>query len=68
VSPDAGALDQARLVDEVLDRLRKGGPGATLAADIWRQAGTLVVLREEPEAGAGQKVPAVRRPGTYAPD
>ena len=68
VSPDAGALDQARLVDGVLDRLRTGGPGAALAADIWRQAGTLVVLREEPEAGAGHKVPAAQRLGTYAPD
>ncbi len=68
VSPDVGAIDEPGLVADVLAHLRRGRPGAALAAHIWRQAGTLLVVREDPQAGAGHKVPAASLLESYAAD
>ncbi len=48
VSPIVGPLDEARLIDTVLDEIARDSPGADLARAVWRDAGTFRVKRADP--------------------
>lgn len=47
-SPRLGPLESARLVAVVLEELKKGRDADRMMAQVWEQAGTLVVRRAEP--------------------
>jgi len=66
VSPDVTDLDESKFIAAVLDRLRRGRPGSALAADVWRQAGTLQVVREQPQWSQGQKMLPLARKVPHA--
>jgi len=62
VSPDVQRLDETKFVQAVLDNLRRGRPGSALASDLWRQAATFQVVREQPQLSQGHKMlPVVRK-------
>jgi hypothetical protein len=48
VSPRVGRIDEAALIDAVLNALRNSSVSADMAGALWRQAGTLRVKRSEP--------------------
>jgi hypothetical protein len=48
VSPTVGDVDEAALIDCVLDEVSRDSPGADLARAVWRDAGTLRVRRQDP--------------------
>ncbi|MBI4213654.1 MAG: hypothetical protein HY534_05025 [Chloroflexi bacterium] len=56
ISPEAGAIDEAAVIEGVLAELRKGRPAYQLAAEVWRQAEALRVERERPVATLRGKV------------
>jgi len=56
VSPKVGELDEEKLVQTVLEELRKGGANNLRMAGIWEEAGTVRVRREEPQPTKGGKV------------
>jgi hypothetical protein len=55
--PDLGVLDEPAVLAAILARLATAGPGLDVAADLWRQAGTLQIVREAPVPTAGAKLP-----------
>jgi hypothetical protein len=61
VSPDRGAINEAELVETVLAWLQRGDGGLPLAAELWRRAGTIQVVRERPQLTAVGKTTAVVR-------
>lgn len=56
VSPRVGALREADVVAEVLRFVESGNEGEALIAQVWRGAGMLEVVREEPYATGAAKV------------
>ena len=56
VSPRLGAVDEAAVVEAVLASLSTGPSYRAMMASIWRDAGTLRVLRQEPHATESAKV------------
>jgi hypothetical protein len=57
IDPRLGELDEGKVVETILSELRKT-PGGALAAEMWRQAGTIRILREPPRAtSAGKTLP-----------
>jgi hypothetical protein len=61
VSPTVGPLDEAAVAAAVLEFLAAGGPAQRMMADVWRQAGTVRVVRREPAATVASKVPPLLR-------
>jgi hypothetical protein len=61
LSPDLGSLDEERFLDALYDRMLAGGPGLDLAARLWRQAGTIRIVREYPRQTQGAKLPPLKR-------
>ncbi|HEX7880946.1 MAG TPA: hypothetical protein VF720_16155, partial [Candidatus Eisenbacteria bacterium] len=57
IHPDLGPLDEAVLLADVHARLATAGAGLDVAADLWRQAGTIRVVREAPARSPGAKLP-----------
>jgi hypothetical protein len=49
VSPEI-RIDDSALVESILDELRDGTPAETLASQMWREAGTLQVVRVRPRS------------------
>ncbi len=63
VSPDVGNLDEQSFVESVYQGLRARGPGLAVAAAIWKQAGAIQVVREQPRLSRGCKLsPLARAP------
>jgi len=60
IDPRLGEMDEARVVETILAELRRVGGGA-LAAEMWRQAGTIRILREPPRATSTGKTLPWRR-------
>ena len=61
ISPDLGSLDEAKVVHDVLEELRKGDEGERMMSDIWQQSGVLSVVREFPKATQrGKRVPMLK--------
>jgi hypothetical protein len=56
VSPEVRVRDDD-LVEAILSELGRRGPGERIAADVWRQARTLAVVRERPIPTSGFKLP-----------
>jgi hypothetical protein len=56
VSPRIGGVDEASMRAALLAGLDQGGLVDRHMADLWRQAGTVIVRREEPVATAAGKV------------
>ena len=56
VSPRLGSVDERALVAAVLETVRGRGRSEQLMATMWRDAGTLEVVREEPRATAASKI------------
>jgi hypothetical protein len=48
ISPKVGAVDEGEVIGVVMEALERGSTQATLARDIWGQAGTLRIRRMEP--------------------
>jgi hypothetical protein len=48
ISPRVTIADEAEVIRVVLDALAQSSTAANLAQALWRQAGTLSVLRQEP--------------------
>jgi hypothetical protein len=65
VSPGLGPLDERQVEEVALTFLRSRGDAERMMADIWAGAGTLHVVRREPETSAAAKVLPlhVARPG-----
>jgi hypothetical protein len=61
LSPDLGPLDEERFLDALYERMLTGGPGLDLAARLWKQAGTIRIVREYPRQTQGAKLPPVER-------
>jgi hypothetical protein len=61
VSPTV-PIDEPALVHEVLAELSKRGPAQRTMAELWRQSGTLSVVRAAPRPTSGAKLPAVLAP------
>lgn len=56
-------IDPSLVVEHVLERLGSRSPGAKLAADVWRQAGTIELVREPPELSPrGKLLPVITVP------
>ncbi len=61
IDPRVGPLNEAEMVDVILAELRPV-EGGSLAAEMWRQAQTIRVLREPPLAtSSGKVLPWLRR-------
>jgi hypothetical protein len=56
ISPRLGVVPEADVVETTLAHLAAGDGGAGMMAQLWRTAGTVTVVREEPEATAASKV------------
>ena len=56
VSPDITIDDEPAMIEYVLDSLKKLGGAATVAQTTWRDAGTLIVRRENPVMTARGKL------------
>jgi len=56
VSPRLGPLDETEVVETVLASLSSGPSYRAMMTSIWRDAGTLHVLRQEPYASESAKV------------
>ncbi len=58
VHPRLGAVDEARVVNAMLETLAGETAGGAMMAELWRDAGTLRVRREAPSAtGEGKVLP-----------
>lgn len=55
VSPRLGSVEPQRVIEAFLDELRRRRPKSNMV-EIWRQAGTLRVLREPPRLTRGGKL------------
>jgi hypothetical protein len=61
VDPRLGDLDEAALVRDALAALAADDPDDRLVAEMWRQAGTVQVVRQEPKpTPAGKVIPFLR--------
>ncbi|MDW8345229.1 MAG: hypothetical protein RMM51_12175 [Verrucomicrobiae bacterium] len=60
VSPRVTGLDEGEFLRALRSRLAAHSRGGQLAADVWAQAGTLELVRQEPSPGATGKM-LVRR-------
>jgi hypothetical protein len=49
-------IDEEALVRRILDDFGRRDPGSKTAADVWRQGGTLRVVRERPRLSGGGKL------------
>jgi len=56
VSPKVGPVDDRDIVEHLYDRIRSGGAAARLFGDMWREAQSIHVVREEPQATRGGKI------------
>lgn len=56
ISPVIGDVDITQLSADILERVANAGPGLDVAAEIWRSAGTIVVVRESPRMSDGAKL------------
>lgn len=56
ISPDVGAVDETAVIETILDALSRGGAPDRRLAQVWREAGTLQVERDEPHATKRGKV------------
>lgn len=56
-SPRLGPLSEQELRDTVLEHLAAGDGGARMMAELWRDAGTLMISREAPTTTRMSKVP-----------
>lgn len=65
VSPNIQITDESRMVEYVLDSLRRLGGAAAVAESTWRQAGTFSIRRETPAmTGRGKLLPLdIKRAG-----
>jgi len=63
VHPRLGPLNEAEMVKDILGQLRRGDRGRRLVAEMWRQAGTLNVVRAEPRPTPQGKIVPVLRDG-----
>lgn len=64
ISPRIPQLDEKRFEEEILEKLRKGKPGAMIASQFWKQANTIQVIRANPEISRGFKMlPIIKQPG-----
>ena len=61
LSPSLGPLDEGRFLNVLYDRMLAGGPGLDLAARLWKQAGTIHIVREHPRQSPGAKLTPVNR-------
>ena len=61
VAPAVGPVDEAEVVEAVLTGLAAGGTAQRMMADVWRRAGTVVLVRREPAMTAASKVPSLVR-------
>jgi len=62
VSPAVANFDETKFLEAVWDHLRRSRPGNALAANLWRQAGTLQVVRGQPQWSKGHKMlPLIRK-------
>jgi phenylacetate-coenzyme A ligase PaaK-like adenylate-forming protein len=57
VSPSVGPVDEAALISDVLAELARASRASRVAASVWRQAGTLEMVRQEPRRSASVKTP-----------
>jgi hypothetical protein len=55
----AVTIDPNELIDAVLTELMTRGPGPRTMAALWRESGTLSVVRAEPRRTGGAKLPAL---------
>lgn len=55
--PALGSLDEAAVLADLYARVSGAGPGLDVAADLWRQAGTIRLVRDLPVLSAGAKHP-----------
>ena len=56
VSPAVGEVNDGEVVDCILSELRKGSDTNRMMAEVWRQGGTLQVLRQQPRLTRGGKL------------
>jgi hypothetical protein len=56
VGPDVGVVDEAQVVDLVLDELSKGSDTNRMMAAVWRERQVLRVRRESPHLTSGGKL------------
>jgi hypothetical protein len=62
VSPRVGTLDERVVSTAVLDYLASRDRGHRLMAGVWRQSGTIQLVRREPEASGNGKIQALHQP------
>jgi hypothetical protein len=61
VSPAVGTVRPKQILRDALERLASLSPGAQMAAGIWREAGTLTLVRERPAPSVtGKTLPFMR--------
>jgi hypothetical protein len=61
IGPVVGALDQDRIIQEVLSELARRSRSGPIVADTWREARTIQVVRDRPRATlAGKQLPFLR--------
>jgi phenylacetate-coenzyme A ligase PaaK-like adenylate-forming protein len=53
ISPDIGTPPS---VDAIYDRMRQRSPGLAVAAEVWRQAAAIQIVREQPALSRGHKL------------
>jgi hypothetical protein len=56
ISPRLGAIDEASVVEVVLEALASHSGGTQMMAEVWRGGSTLRVVRNEPNVTAGAKI------------
>ena len=61
VSPRIGPVDEQKLIETVMDALRRTNVASDVARAFWETAGTFRVRREEPFVSRRGKQPLVRR-------
>jgi hypothetical protein len=61
ISPDIGPVNDENIIRDILDGLGRAGEGEKIMADIWRQAGTLSVVRETPQCTRQGKILIIQR-------
>jgi hypothetical protein len=67
VSPGVGEVDEAEVVRVVHEAIEQSGAGPALASAVWRDGGTLRVVRREPFATAPGKVLPIHTGETGSP-
>ena len=63
VSPSVPGLDEKQFTNAILSKLKGRTPGASIASEFWKQAGTLQIVRAQPEISHGFKMlPIIKQP------